>query len=188
MRTTLPAAAAALLLAACNNASYIEIESTDVVLNRRGASKTLKAKAMDQRGHYYPEVLFEWESEKPAVATMDETGRVTAVSSGQTFVYARAGSLEARVSVQVNLVERIEIKDPVIELSLEKGERFAPTIVPYDLNGRAMNGRQVFLTAREDGIVQIDGKGGLWPNAIGEVIIDAEIEGKKGEIRVTVVK
>ncbi len=174
-------------LAGCKGPTYIEIEPTDVNFVRKGQALQLKAKAMDQQGHYYPEVLFQWESEKPDVVSVDIKGRIQAVGSGRAFVYARAKGLEARVLVRVNLVERIEILDPELTLHLEEAQRTVPRIVAYDYQDRKVEDRQVFLKPRDEKIVTVDGQGGVWPQALGETVIDVNVEGKTGEIAVKVV-
>ncbi len=182
--------AAALLvsLLGCSNAEYIEIEPTRLELTRRGEVQRLAARAMDHRGHYYPEITFTWESENPEIATVDERGNVKAVSSGSTYIHAKAGDLDAKALVEVVLPERIEIQTPELTLSLESGERVEPKIVVYDAQGRILKGREVTLKARDPKIVTIDGQGGLWPAQVGETVVDAEIEGKTGSIQVKVTK
>lgn len=178
----------ALLLAACSGPEYIELEPTHLELTRRGEVQRLAARPKDRRGHYYPEVAVTWESEDPAIATVDERGDVKAVASGSTFVHAKAGDLDGKALVEVILPERIEILTPELTLSLESGERVQPKILVYDAKGRLLKGRHVTLKARDEGIVTIDGQGGLWPAKVGETTVDAEIEGKTGTIAVKVTK
>ncbi len=182
------AAATLLFAAGCKGPTYIEIEPTDLQFVRRGQALQLKARAMDQQGHYYPEVLFEWVTEKPDVVSVDLKGRAQAVGSGRSYVYARAKDVEARVLVRVNLVEKIKIIDAELSLSLEAGDRTVPQIEAFDYQGTKVEDRQVFLKARDEKIVSVDGRGGIWPQALGETIIDITLEGKTGEIAVKVVK
>jgi len=177
-----------LVAAGCKGPTYIEVEPTDLQFVRKGQAKQLNARAMDQQGHYYPEVLFTWESEKPDVVAVDVKGRAQAVGSGTAYVYARAKGLEARVLVRVNLVEKIKILDPELTLSLAEAERTVPRIEAYDYQDTKVEDRQVFLKARDEKIVNVDGKGGIWPQALGETVIDVTLESQHGEIAVKVVK
>ena len=181
-------AAALLLVVGCKGPSYIEVEPTDLQFVRKGQALQLKARAMDQQGHYYPEVLFEWVTEKPDVVSVDVKGRAQAVGSGRSYVYARAEGLEGRVLVRVNLVEKIVLHDPELIISLETGDRTVPNIDAFDYQGTKVENRQVFLKARDETVVTVDGRGGIWPQALGETIIDVNLEGKTGEIAVKVIK
>lgn len=187
---TITGVAVAVLLAAagCKGPTYIEIEPMDLQFVRKGQALQIKARAMDQQGHYYPEVLFEWVSEKPDVVSVDEKGRAQAVGSGRAYVFARAKEVEARVLVRVNLVEKITILDPELTLSLEAGDRTVPRMEAFDYQGTKVEDRQFFLKPRDAKVVTIDGQGGIWPQALGETIIDITLEGKTGEIAVKVVK
>jgi len=177
-------------IAGCKGPSYIEIDPTDLSFDRRGQIQQIKAKAMDQQGHYYPEVLFDWVAEKPDVVKVDLKGRVEVVGAGTSFVYARANKLEARALARVTLIEKIEVDESnrQIVLSLDEGERMVPNVKLIDNNGKAVLNRQVFFKARDAAIVSVDRQGGLWPQALGETIVDAEIEGFKAEIQVKVKK
>ncbi|MDF1563676.1 MAG: hypothetical protein P1V51_11580 [Deltaproteobacteria bacterium] len=189
LNTLIGLGVATLLAAAgCKGPSYIEVEPTDVQFVRKGQALQLKARAMDQQGHYYPEVLFDWVSEKPDVVEIDMQGRAQATGSGTAYVYARADKLEGRVLVRVNLVEKIVIHDKALELSLEAAERVVPKIEAFDYQGTKVVDRQIFLKPRDEGIVTIDGQGGVWAQAIGETVVDVNLEGKTGEFAVKVVK
>ena len=177
-----------LVAAGCKGPTYIEVEPTDLQFVRKGQAEQLNARAMDQQGHYYPEVLFTWESEKPEVVSVDVKGRAVAVGSGTAFVHAKAKDLDAKVLIRVNKVERLVIKDKELSLSLEAAERTVPTIEAFDYQDNKLENHQVFLKPRDEKIVTVDGQGGIWPQALGETVIDVTLEGKTGEIAVKVVK
>lgn len=66
-----------------------------------GATQTLTAVGYDNRGLEVPGITFTWSAFNPAVATVDQKGKVTAVAPGVTSVSATYNGMVARVTVTV---------------------------------------------------------------------------------------
>ncbi|HWO90043.1 MAG TPA: Ig-like domain-containing protein [Gemmatimonadales bacterium] len=60
-------------------------------LKTTGSTRTFQAAAADSNGNAIPGTTFTWSSTVPAVATVDNTGVVTAVADGTTSIQAGAG-------------------------------------------------------------------------------------------------
>ena len=76
--------------------------------------------------------LFTWETSDPAVATVTETGMVTAMSAGSCSVTARLGNLEAVCRINVTIVEP-EVVD--LGLSVLWSSANVGALTPYEPGG-----------------------------------------------------
>jgi hypothetical protein len=81
-----------------------------------GASLQLAASVQDQNGNALSGVTLVWSSSAPAVATVDQTGRVTALSAGPAVIRASAGSVFGDATVTVSPAPCAE------EIALAPGE------------------------------------------------------------------
>jgi hypothetical protein len=66
-----------------------------------GADFQLLASAFTSRGDPREDLTFGWKSESPAVASVDEAGRVTALAPGRASLRASAEEVSADISIQV---------------------------------------------------------------------------------------
>ena len=73
-------------------------ESVDLAPN---STVDLDAEVFDANGHAIPGAAVTWSSDDTGVATVDRTGRVTAVGGGSTRVRALSGTAESSVEVRV---------------------------------------------------------------------------------------
>ena len=89
---------------------------TGITLNKsslsltKGSSETLMATVTPYNA---TDKTVTWSSDNPAIATVDETGKVTAVGGGSAVITAQAGDQTATCAVTVTV--------PVISVSLNKG-------------------------------------------------------------------
>ncbi len=93
----------------------IEVSPSAALLWAVGASVPFTAVAVDANGKPMSEVSLGWSSAKPAVAAVDDLGRVTAAGDGTTTItVAGAGltaSAEVVVSAEVTNVARVTARD-----------------------------------------------------------------------------
>ena len=66
-----------------------------------GATFRFTARVTDELGTPFPEATVSWSVGDPAVASIDATGQVTAVSTGETEVQASAGSVSGSATLEV---------------------------------------------------------------------------------------
>ncbi|TCW32615.1 Ig-like protein group 2 [Thermohydrogenium kirishiense] len=78
----------------------IQLTLSDVKLNV-GETKTVNATVYDQNNNAMPNINVSWSSSDPTVATVDNTGKITAIAAGTTVVKATYGDLSASVDVTV---------------------------------------------------------------------------------------
>ncbi|MDI3311219.1 MAG: Ig-like domain-containing protein, partial [Thermoanaerobacterium sp.] len=81
-------------------ATRINVDPTTVTINVGDSSKVL-ATVYDQNNNAMPNINVGWSSNDPTVATVDNTGKITAIAAGTTVVKATYGDLSASVNVTV---------------------------------------------------------------------------------------
>ncbi|MEX2527096.1 MAG: Ig-like domain-containing protein [Gemmatimonadota bacterium] len=79
----------------------ITVTPTTALLAALGATQQIAAAVLDESGQPIPGATVVWASADAAVATVSETGLITAVGEGATMVSATSGSLSAEVTVTV---------------------------------------------------------------------------------------
>ena len=78
-----------------------------------GGSVTLRAKVNPTNAK---DNKVTWESDNPAVATVDQEGRVTALTEGTATITAKAGGKTASCSVSVRMSKEMSIKTVLMKL------------------------------------------------------------------------
>lgn len=80
----------------------VRVTPATATLGALGETVQLTASALDRRGNPIPGLFFSWASSDELVATVDDTGLVTAVGNGVATVTARAGGESGSAQVTVN--------------------------------------------------------------------------------------
>lgn len=81
--------------------SAVSVTPSTVTLEGAGSTQQLTAEATDANGHTVSDASFSWSSSNTAVATVDNTGLVTAQSQGQADITADASGTTATSVVDV---------------------------------------------------------------------------------------
>lgn len=143
-------------LAACDehpdNPANTDVAVTEVKLEQSNAtlqlgdSVTLSATVMPENA---TNKTVNWSSENPAVVTVDNNGKITAVSVGSAFVYAQCGNANSACSVRV--VPKVITLDQT-SLSMEEGEARPLTATVNAVNEKD---NVITWTASPTGVVDI---------------------------------
>lgn len=97
----------AVLFTACGDstspprATTVQVTATTVALDALGATRQLTAAVRDQNDEIMSGATVTWTSLTPTVATVDQTGLITAVTNGSAQVTATSGTATAMVAVTV---------------------------------------------------------------------------------------
>jgi hypothetical protein len=177
--------AALFLLAACARPDHIEIDPRAPRLSRKGESLHLHAKMMDRGGKVFPQERAEWKSRDPLIAGVSATGDVTALASGHTVITASWNELAGEVPLDVELVEALQIDPGTLELS-PSAEPVKVKVLALGLDGRPLRDREVHLVSGDPKIARVDPEGRIWPVAVGDAVVRANIDDKEGAIAVHV--
>jgi uncharacterized protein YjdB len=157
----------------------------NVLTLRVAQTTTLTAEARDAQGQPLSNRTFSWSSSAPSVATVDQSGLVTAVAIGTATINAtsegRTGSATLTVAPEpVNTVTLTAPRNFIVP-----GDTMHLTVVLRDAQNNVLTGRTVVLSATPSGRVTIDAAGVVTGvGSSGTSDITATSEGKSATIQV----
>ena len=128
-----------------------------------------KAEVLDAKGMPINGAIVQWESSKPAVATVDGNGIVKAVAPGKAIVTARHAELQATIPVEVVDVASVAVSPIRTTLTGGKGATTAFTAEAKDTAGNPVDAKPVW-TSTVPGVATIDASG----------VVTAVSEGRTG--------
>lgn len=131
-----------------------------------------------------------WTSSNPAVASVDQTGLVTALKGGTTTITVTTPtgqSLSAQCSVDVvQLVTEIRLNETALTLDIDGVARLTATVLPASAGEKS-----VTWSSSDDDVAEVSSKGVVTVNGYGKCVITATAtdgSGVKGTCLVTVRK
>ncbi|WP_457943379.1 Ig-like domain-containing protein [Caproiciproducens sp. LBM24188] len=111
----------------------------------------------------------EWTSSNPVVATVDDSGVITAVEGGVTTITAKAGSHVAECKVTVTVpATGIAVNKSAITLAMGKDEALTATVFPEDTSDKAVQ-----WTSSDESVATVDSFGKILAVKPGTAIITA---------------
>lgn len=169
------------------NIATLEI-LTDRVELRTGEDTRLEVLARTAEGERIERPSLHWSSEHPSVADVDEEGRVTARSAGETLISATGGGTSAHVPVEVewNDVATVDIVPELDTVAL--GYRTELEAVARDEAGNRIEDIEVTWSSTNEDVFQVDRSGGARAVGEGVSLVEAEVDGVTEMSMVTVVE
>ena len=128
-----------------------------------------------------------WRSDKPAIATVNNSGVVTGVAVGEATITATnsAGqTADIKITVIPTLVETIELNRYSAQIKVQDGFRLTANILPLTATNKSVN-----WTSSAPEIVSVDNEGNVLALALGNAKITCEAQdgsGVKAECQITV--
>jgi hypothetical protein len=183
----LAALAVAVPLTACQGPTHITIDPKQPVLRTRNDGVQLIGHVMTNTVED-AKAKVEWKSEDPSIATVDERGRVTPGKSGRTTIVAKHGELEARVPLEVLLVESVRTDATQVELSYKDGDAKKVKVEAIGYDGRVLKDRPVYWRTANEKVCRTDANGQVWPVEMGETDIIANVDDKSATVHCVVSK
>ncbi|MBD5441529.1 MAG: leucine-rich repeat protein [Treponema sp.] len=126
-----------------------------------------------------------WSAFNPLIATVDDDGKVTAISEGSTFITARVGdkTAECEVDVKTILVPVESVTLNVENLTLKRGETYklTATVLPEDADDKT-----VAWSSTDTEVVTVNHDGTVTARSVGDATIKAQAGDKVAECVVTV--
>jgi len=131
-----------------------------------GQTAELKASPVD--------LTYQWMSEDPQVASVDNKGVVTAVGNGNTFIVASSGDMKCRVPV--SSITRIPLKDinlgaTNILMFTKERSQFIPVMVPSNANDAGY----VYWRTLNYNIATVDYKGEIVAVNVGSTDVECQV-------------
>ena len=110
-----------------------------------------------------------WSSSEPSVASVDQTGQVTALAGGQAIITAKAGDKEANCIVSVSVpVSSIILNKTMLKLKVGASEILTATVSPVDAN------ESIRWSSTNTAVAMVDNNGKVIAVSVGEAIITCQ--------------
>jgi len=139
-----------------------------------------------QDGRLLPNEPRSWTTSNAAVATVDGTGRVRAVSVGAATISVSAMSRTASVDLTVVPVPVASVTVSPATFTVNTGQTQQMSAVPRDAAGNALTGRSVTWSSTNTSVATVSPGGLLTAVAAGSTTIRATVDGTVGTSAVTV--
>ena len=160
--------------------SSIELNIKDMVLFI-GQSETLQAIVRPSNA---TNTTVTWLSDDESVATVSDTGKVTGLSEGSTFITARCGEVSATCKVTVNPIpaSNIEITSGNLTLTIGSTTKLTAKVSPDNTTHP-----EVDWSSSDTGIATIAADGTVTAESLGTAIITAKCGNVSATCTVTVI-
>ena len=151
-----------------------------------GNKVTLTATVRDASGAILTDRPLAWVSSNTSVATVSETGSVTANAVGSATISATAGGKTGSATVTVTAVPIASVTVSPPSLTISPGQTATLTATMTDASGGALTGRTVAWTSSSTSVATVSAAGVVTAIAPGSATITATSEGMSGTAAVTV--
>lgn len=175
------------LVAGCQaKVATVEVTPAKVELGDEKVSETVAFAAKDAKGGAIAKAQGVWTSSDPKVVTVDATGKVTAVGSGNAVVMAKVGEISGQSSVTVTLVKAVKLEPATLEVQVG-GEAKKLTATFTNERGEPVKvEKAVTFTAKDAAIATVAADGTVTAVAAGATEIEASAGEMKAVTAVTV--
>ena len=159
--------------------------AADTTVLAPGESTQLVATASDADGEVVSGAAFTWESEAPAVATVNAAGQVTALGAGSALLAATSDGVRGTVTITVRV--------PVASVSLtpDSADVFAGSILTLAAQARdaaniPLTGRTITWTVDDTAVASVNSTGIVTGKSPGVATITAASEGHAASAQIVV--
>lgn len=151
-----------------------------------GRTTTLAATPRDASGNALPDRAVSWQSTNEGVATVSQSGVVTAVGPGTAVISATAEGQSGRATVTVSPVPvaSVVVSPPSSAIVVGQTTTLAATV--RDEDGREVTDRAVTWTTSDPRVALVSSSGLVTAVGAGSATIAATSEGRSGSATVTV--
>jgi uncharacterized protein YjdB len=151
-----------------------------------GESGQFTATALDAAGNPLPGRAIAWSSADPSVASVSQSGQVTAVAPGAILVTATTEGKTATAAVTVSAipVAAVTVTPPLDTIAVGQSTQLAATA--RDAGGGALAGRTVEWSSSSSAIATVSSTGLVTAIAVGSAAITATVEGRAAQSAIVV--
>ena len=154
----------------------IVIDPPEAILTAIGETIQLDARVVDPNNRTIEVAAVTWQSSDDTVASVSDTGLVTAVNNGAATITAASGDLSVSIDVTVMQTPASIAIDPDRATLTEVGRTVQLTATVLDLNGHKIDGVEVTWASSDEAIATVDDQGLVTGIASGTVEITAQSE------------
>ncbi|MDH3223464.1 MAG: Ig-like domain-containing protein, partial [Gemmatimonadota bacterium] len=127
-----------------------------------------------------------WSSSGSEVATVDQMGKVFAITPGRVEITASCEGVDTTAAVEVVAQTVSQVFSSVPSVELTAGQQEQLEAYPVDKYGRPIPGRVLSWTSSDDAVVQVTPRGEVRGLAAGTAALTIECEGQSAEVLVVV--
>ena len=164
----------------------ISVTPEETTLTALGDTVRLRAEVRDQNGQVITGATAEWSSADSSVATIDQSGLVTATANGRTTITARAASASGTASVSVRQRASVVSIAPDSLDFAEIGDTATVMAVVSDANGHPIQDAEVQWSSADSAVATVDASGLVLAVGVGETSIIGTADSVRASIRVIV--
>ena len=151
-----------------------------------GESATFSAQPRDSHGAAITGRSVSWSSSNAQVASVNSSGRVTALSPGGTIISAQSEGQVGLATVTVSVTSVASVRVSPTNLSLKIGESAALTAQTLDASNTQLPGRTVLWFTSNSSIATVNTSGVVTAVGSGTTTITATSEGKSATAAIVV--
>ena len=166
--------------------SAVTVTPAEASFAALGDTVRLAAEAFDANGRAVAGAEFSWTSSAAPVATVSESGLVTAVANGSATITATSGSASGSATVTVaQEVSAVTVKPATASL-VALGDTVRLSAEAFDANGRAVGGAEFTWESSDSAVATVDASGRVTAMASGSATITATSGSASGSATVSV--
>ncbi|MBR2794589.1 MAG: Ig domain-containing protein, partial [Solobacterium sp.] len=139
----------------------VTLNKTELSLNK-GQTETLTAEVLPEDA---TEKTLTWSSRNPAVASVDQNGKITAKSGGTTVIIAavKGSAVKAECTVTVLApVEAVKFSSDAVSVPLENTKKLSYAVLPEDATNKA-----VTFSSNDSSVASVDDNGVVTGHKLG---------------------
>ena len=164
----------------------VTVSPDSVALTALGQTARLTAEVRDQNGQVMTGAAVAWSSSDGSVATVDESGLVTATGNGGTTVTARAGPVSGTAAVTVRQLPAAVTVAPESLTLRSPGDTATVTATVTDANGHRIEAPDVGWVSADTSVALVDADGLVTAVSAGATDVTAMAGGATAAVAVTV--
>ena len=164
----------------------VEIDPAALVIPKY-ESRPLAARALDAQGNELEDRAIVWTVVNDVVATVDESGRLTARETGWTRVYATVEGKSAVLDLTVSPAPVARVVLAWAGPELDRGEAVQLHVRLEDAFGVELDDRQIDWSSSDAGVVRVEQGGMVFALTEGRATITATSEGRSASVELRIV-
>lgn len=186
MKRSLVVAAAVVGLVACEKKPVsIQVTPPTVKMDKAGMNQTLAATGLDAENNKLPLTAAEWASSDAKVATVDNTGKVTAVGSGVATISVTQETVKGAAAVTVEIAQAVKVEPSEVKIAKADDKPQVKATVVNE-KGAPIAGKPVTFAVADPTIATVDATGVLTGVKDGATTLTATAGTLKAEVKVEV--
>lgn len=158
-----------------------KIKLNETALTLRPEATAQLSAAVEPSGS---KAVVEWSSSDANVATIDQSGKVTAKSEGDAVILASSGGKEAKCFVTVSDLKKISVSPDSLQIAVGETEKLRFSTNPSEYK----ESTDVRWSSSDEKIVKVNDDGKITAIAVGRATIKARAEGKGDSCVLEVIK